>query len=133
MRHEEHILGWISSLSVITPLALDSDVGKREAKRTFLTNVPRNFVSMAFFYMGSHISLFVNTPFVEEFVSLCLHFLVDPSQAEKGSVANIFKLIKKKCALQSNKRKTGKSCTFSLEECVFVAITGSFMRWLLSQ
>jgi hypothetical protein len=44
MGHEEHILGGISGLSVITPLALDSDVGKREAKRTFLTNDPRNFV-----------------------------------------------------------------------------------------
>jgi hypothetical protein len=35
MWHEKYILRGISSLSVITRLALDIDIGKREAKHTF--------------------------------------------------------------------------------------------------
>ncbi len=68
MQHEKHILRWISSLSVIIPLSLEGDVGKREAKCAFLINIMRKFVQMAFFYVRRHTSLFVSAPFVEEFV-----------------------------------------------------------------
>src|SRR5437899_1035689 len=38
----------------------------------------------------------------------------------EGSVAKIFKLIKKECTLQSNKGKTGKKCTRFLEKNLFL-------------